>query len=102
MASEGYFAHDSSNGSVWWKRVQRYYKAKGFRSWQVGENLVWGSQLSAQDAIARWMKSPPHRANLLSKKWREVGLSAVSTSQAPGVFGGNEATIVTADFGARG
>ena len=48
-----------------------------------------------------WLASPPHRANLLDPHWREVGLSAVHATSAPGVYGGEAATIVTADFGVR-
>jgi uncharacterized protein YkwD len=47
------------------------------------------------------MNSPEHRANLLNRKWREMGLSAVHEVNAPGVYGGDEVTIVTADFGVR-
>ena len=47
------------------------------------------------------MNSPEHRANLLDRSWREVGLSAVHAASAPGVYGGDEVTIVTADFGFR-
>ena len=47
------------------------------------------------------MKSPEHRANLLSAKWREIGLSAVHVQAAPGTFDGLDVTIVTADFGVR-
>jgi uncharacterized protein YkwD len=102
MLSAGYFAHDSTDGSPFWKRVQRFYGAKGFRTWYVGENLVWGSPgLSGDDAVADWLGSPEHRANLLNGAWREVGLAAVHVPSAPGAYGDREATIVTADFGAR-
>jgi uncharacterized protein YkwD len=47
------------------------------------------------------MTSPEHRANLLDHGWREIGLSAVHVPSAPGVYGGSEVTIVTADFGVR-
>jgi uncharacterized protein YkwD len=47
------------------------------------------------------MKSPEHRTNLLCSKWRDVGVSAVHSSSAPGVFGGKAITIVTVDFGVR-
>ena len=72
------------------------------RYWAVGENLVWASpNLTARRAVKMWMKSPPHRANLLSKNWREVGLSAVYSSNAPGKYQDRAATIMTADFGVR-
>ena len=48
-----------------------------------------------------WLNSPPHRANLLQPKWREIGLGGVHAASAPGAFGGLPATILTADFGVR-
>jgi uncharacterized protein YkwD len=102
MARRGYFSHTSPDGSAFWRRVQRFYPSAGYRSWSVGENLVWASpDLTAASALSMWMGSPPHRANLLSRQWREIGLSAVHAPSAPGVFAGNAVTIVTANFGAR-
>ena len=45
--------------------------------------------------------SPPHRQNILTREWREVGISAVHVDAAPGVFGRRSVWIVTADFGVR-
>ena len=102
MARRGYFSHNSANGAAFWRRVQRFYPSAGYRSWAVGENLVWASpDLSAASAMSMWMGSPPHRANLLSRQWREIGLAAVHAPSAPGVFGGHPVTIVTANFGSR-
>ncbi len=103
MATVGFFTHESADGSAFWKRIQRFYPASGFHKWSVGENLVWASPtLSAKQAVQMWLKSPPHRANLLSKNWAQIGLSAVHTASAPGEYQNRAATIVTADFGARG
>jgi uncharacterized protein YkwD len=102
MIAAGYFGHESSDGSPFWKRVQRFYVFKGFKRWSVGENLVWGSpELSGDDAIQWWLGSPEHRANLLNANWREIGLAAVHVPAAPGTFGDRETTVVTADFGTR-
>jgi uncharacterized protein YkwD len=102
MARRGYFSHNSANGATFWRRVQRFYPSAGYQSWAVGENLVWASpDLTAASALSMWMGSPPHRANLLSRQWREIGLSAVRSASAPGVFGGHPVTIVTANFGSR-
>jgi uncharacterized protein YkwD len=102
MARRGYFSHTSPDGAAFWRRVERFYPSTGFRSWTVGENLVWASpDLTAASALSMWMGSPPHRANLLSRQWREIGLSAVHATSAPGFFGGHPATIVTANFGSR-
>jgi uncharacterized protein YkwD len=102
MALTGYFAHESQDGSPFWKRLQRFYPAKGFHRWLVGENLVWGSpDISPDDVLQSWLNSPEHRANLLKPAWREVGLAALHVPDAPGTYGDGETTIVTADFGAR-
>jgi uncharacterized protein YkwD len=102
MARLGFFSHNSANGVSFSQRIARVYGARGFRSWSVGENLVWGGpDIAAARAFRLWVASPPHRANLLMPRWREIGLGAVHSTSAPGVYGGGAATIVTADFGAR-
>jgi uncharacterized protein YkwD len=102
MVASGYFGHQSTDGSPFWKRVERFYRSKGFARWSVGENLVWGSPvLSSDDAVQSWLESPEHRANLLSPNWTEIGLAATHVPSAPGTFGDRETTVVTADFGLR-
>ena len=102
MARLGFFSHNSANGGSFSQRIAQSYPARGFRRWSVGENLVWGGpDIAAGRALRLWLSSPPHRANLLSPRWREIGLGAVHSPRAPGVYGGRPATIVTANFGAR-
>ena len=102
MGKFGFFTHESRDGSEFWSRVKRWYGPGGYRSWAVGENLLWSSgQLSAGAAVKLWMESPGHRKNILAPDWREVGLSAVAVSSAPGVFGGRDVVIITSDFGVR-
>jgi uncharacterized protein YkwD len=102
MAEHGFFSHDSFSGAPFWKRVETRYPKSGGGDWRVGENLVWSSpRLSARRAIELWLSSPPHRQNLLTSVWREVGISAVHASSAPGVYAGQDVTILTADFGVR-
>jgi uncharacterized protein YkwD len=102
MARLGYFAHESANGSPFDKRVSRFYPMGKRRYWSVGENLVWAApDLAAAEALKLWMNSPPHRENLLTARWREIGISAVHVDSAGGAYGGGPATIVTADFGVR-
>ena len=38
-----------------------------------GENIAEG-QRTAQDVVASWMKSPPHRANILDTGFTEIGV----------------------------
>jgi uncharacterized protein YkwD len=102
MASRGFFAHESPDGSSFWKRVERFYPSRGFRYWSAGENLAYGSpSMSADGAVRAWMGSPGHRANILSTSWSEIGIGAVHVDSAPGVYNGRPATIITTDFGVR-
>jgi uncharacterized protein YkwD len=103
MVTDGYFAHNSRSGSVFWKRLLRYYPLVGSHSWSVGENLLWTSgSLTASQAMALWMASPEHRANVLSPLWRQIGISSLGRSAAPGAFGGRTVIVITADFGVHG
>lgn len=102
MARLGYFSHSSADGSLFWRRIGRYYPVGHFQRWSVGENLVWNSPgLDAAGAVDAWMQSPEHRENVLTPSWREIGISAVRAAAAPGVFGGRGITIITTDFGLR-
>ena len=102
MARVGYFSHSSANGTAFWRRIEGFYPSHGYRSWSVGENLLWSSpDVDAAGAVKMWMASPEHRANLLNRSWREIGLAAVHSDSAPGTYHGLGVTIMTADFGAR-
>jgi uncharacterized protein YkwD len=102
MGRRGYFAHSSADGTVFWRRIRHYYPSAGHSYWSVGENLVWAApSLTAAGAMKLWIASPEHLANLLSRQWRQLGVSAVSVTNAPGVYGGSNAIIITTDFGVR-
>ncbi|MCW2978189.1 MAG: SCP-like extracellular [Actinomycetia bacterium] len=102
MAEQGYFQHESADGSAFWKRLQRFYPSSPWRYWSVGENLLWSSpDVDANGALQMWLNSPEHKANLLTARWREIGVSAVHVAAAPGTFHGLDVTIVTTDFGIR-
>ncbi len=68
----------------------------------MGENLLWSAgSLDAQRALALWMASPSHRANILSTRWQQIGVAVRSTQHGPGVFEDRPVTVVTVDFGIR-
>lgn len=67
-----YFAHTSPAGLglVHWLKVARY-------KYQVaGENLAIGFD-QADDAETAFMASPTHRANILNRNYRDVGISVI-------------------------
>ncbi|MEX0674579.1 MAG: CAP domain-containing protein [Gaiellaceae bacterium] len=102
MARRGYFTHDSFDGTSFDRRVARFYPVGSSAYWAVGENLLWSaSTITPRRVVELWMASPGHRRNILSPRYRELGVTAVRASAAPGVFGGREVTILVTDFGTR-
>lgn len=103
MVADDYFSHSSADGTSFDDRITRFYPLTSrYHRWAAGENLVFGApDLTAGEAVRLWMGSPEHRRNVLDPTWREIGISAVHTSTAGPTFGGGEATVITADFGAR-
>jgi uncharacterized protein YkwD len=99
MATRHFFSHDSLNGASFLDRIRRTGYLRGARSWSVGENIAYGSgRLSTPRSIGRaWMNSPGHRANILSRSFRSIGIGIAAGTP----FGGGGATYTT-DFGRRG
>jgi len=102
MLQNGFFAHESSDGSAFSVRIKRFYRPAGYASWSTGENLIYRTgQLNADTAVKTWLASPEHRRNMLDPAWREVGIASMHASSARGQFGGEPTWVVTMDFGVR-
>jgi uncharacterized protein YkwD len=102
MLADGYFAHESADGTPFWKRLVRYTTQSTNGRWSVGENLLWSSpDVGANRALALWMASPEHERNILTARWRDVGIAAMHADAAPGTYGGRPVTVITTDFGVR-
>ena len=98
MVRKRYFAHDSRLGRDFKDRIVRTGYTRGGAA-ALGENLAWGSrELATPRAIVRaWMKSPGHRANILRKKFRHIGIGVVKASP----MGSRNAATYAAEFGRR-
>ena len=69
------FGHRLPGAPPFYRRVRRFYGARGYRRWTVGENIVASSPgLTAAQAIRMWLATPSHRANLLSAELARGGL----------------------------
>lgn len=102
MLEGGYFEHDSPDGTTFSARLRKFYSPKGFGTWWVGENLLFASSVTTpSEVIDAWMQSPEHRDNILTPRWREVGIAALDAATAPGTFGDEPTFLVTMDFGLR-
>lgn len=73
MACNGFLSHTGSDGSSVRDRVEQ----EGYDWSWIGENLFATGDTSSsapQRAFDWWMNSAPHRANLLSPNYTEIGL----------------------------
>jgi uncharacterized protein YkwD len=101
MDGTGCFDHACSGESDLGRRLERVgYLDGGLTRWVYGENIAWGADRRGSPAaiIAAWMDSPPHRANILNRSFREVGIGFdAGTPRGDHASGG----IYTVDFGLR-
>ncbi len=68
----------------------------------VGQNIAWGvgPYSPARRIVAAWMRSPPHRANILSDAYRDAGVAVKPA--LPGVLrAGRHGATYAMEFGVR-
>jgi uncharacterized protein YkwD len=99
MVSQGFFDHTSPDGDTFVDRIIGAGYTKKNEGWTLGENLAWGTgDLStAQGVMSAWMNSAGHKANILKKAYREVGIGirlGVPSDNGVGA-------TITADFGTK-
>ncbi len=92
MIRRDYFSHytkGTNKGPC--ERIRRY----GYRYRYCAENI--GANYPTPDGMFRaWMGSSGHRRNILSGKYREVGIGVYA-----GDYNGKRTTMYTVDFGTR-
>ncbi len=82
MARYNYFSHQGQDGSNPAQRAER----AGYRYRATGENLA-GGQINPEDAMAAWINSPAHCANLMNPAFTEMGVAfAIDGKSKLGVY----------------
>lgn len=82
MAENDYFSHAGRDGLTPAQRVTR----AGYRYRMTGENIAAG-QLAPEQAVAGWLKSPGHCANLMNSAYTDMGVAfAVNSASKMGVY----------------
>ena len=89
MLANDYWAHVAPDGTQPWV----FFTNAGYNYRYAGENLAkdFSNPSSAVDA---WLSSPSHRENLLSTRYREIGVAVVE-----GDLSGVDTTIIVQLFG---
>lgn len=98
MVARQYFSHDEPSGPTFVQRIMQTNYVPPSASWALGENIAWADSFHAtpREIVRYWMDSPDHRRNILTAKFREVGIAIVVG--APESSAGSAATYVT-EFG---
>ena len=99
MVKNTYFEHTTPEGVTMVERILRAKYVREDDGWVFGENLAWGtgSYGTPRGALDAWMESAGHRANVLKRSFREMGVGVVlgvPVSDAAGA-------TYTVDFGVR-
>jgi uncharacterized protein YkwD len=81
MEEQNCFAHKCPGEPSLGKRVKRSGYPDGARKWRFAENL--GCSKTAQGMIDAWLAEEFNKANLLNRKFRDVGVGVVHGSPNP-------------------
>lgn len=91
MFEKGYWAHVAPDGTQPWA----FFISAGYHYKYAGENLARDFS-DASSAVNAWMASPSHRENMLSPKYKEIGIGVVD-----GNLAGSDTTIIVQFFGTK-
>jgi uncharacterized protein YkwD len=99
MVAGKFFEHTTPRGVTMVDRILRARYVRANQGWLLGENLEWGTGRLAtpRGAINAWMDSPGHRANLLKRGYRDMGIGISLGTPT----GGDAGATYTVDFGSR-
>jgi len=89
MMKTQYFAHTSPAGVKPWSWI----RGAGYSYQAAGENLAI-HYTTAEDVEAGWLASPTHRANIVDRRFSDIGVGVVQ-----GQFNGYPSIIVVQMFG---
>jgi uncharacterized protein YkwD len=97
MVAHRYFDHNSRDGKDFSVRIKHAGWMHGRRSWTIGENIGWGAgDLATPRAMVNaWMHSAGHRANILERHFRMIGVGIAIGSPSGDANGATYST----DFG---
>lgn len=96
MVQRNYFSHRTKGKN---EDAGARLKRFGYRWRLYGENISGGNGAkgSPKNVMRRWMNSPGHRANILDRRFREIGIGTYT-----GTYKSYQGwTMYTVDFGTR-
>jgi uncharacterized protein YkwD len=103
MGSKQYFSHNSYSGETFSRRLIRLgYIRTGYTYWKAGENIAWGAGLysTPELVVDNWMHSDAHRAVILTKNFRQIGIGVTQCAEGFGTCS-DPVYFFTLDLGRR-
>lgn len=91
MLEKDYWAHIAPDGTEPWA----FFINAGYKYKYAGENLARDFS-NPESAIEAWLASPSHRDNMLSPKYKDIGVAVVE-----GDLAGVDTTIIVSLFGTQ-
>lgn len=89
MFAQQYWAHTAPDGTQPWA----FFRQVRYNYSVAGENLARDFS-TTDEMVQAWMNSPTHKANILNRKYQEIGVAVVN-----GELNGVETTVVVQLFG---
>ena len=101
MVVRDFFGHVSPTGRSFSQRIQIAGYRRSAKRWSVGETLAFGTgrRGTPRRLVRSWLSSPAHRAALLSRSWKHIGVSVVLGSPRGKQRGAATAAVA---YGRRG
>jgi uncharacterized protein YkwD len=102
MVDSDYFADDRPSGQTPMALIGVSAYSAHAEAIAVGQNIAWGtgSHATPRHIVAEWMASPPHRAVILTRQYRDVGIGM--TPALPSVLGaGRRGATYAVEFADR-
>lgn len=90
MFEKQYFEHKSPSGIG----ASDIASGVGYEFILIGENIALGNFKGDEDLVQAWMDSPGHRANILNKRYTEIGIAAEK-----GLYKGKKVWLAVQIFG---
>ncbi len=91
MINKNYWAHVAPDGTQPW----RFFNDVGYKYRYAGENLARDFK-DPGAVVNAWMASPSHRENMLSDRYKDIGLAVID-----GTLTGTDTTLIVELFGRK-
>jgi uncharacterized protein YkwD len=112
MLAGDYFGHTSPSGETVGQRAYDSGYTTPGRRYRVGEDLAWGtydptgrdlaqSAVTPSAIVAGWMRSPTHRAIIVTPEFRDAAVGVVLAAPAS-LASGQPGVTVTVELGVHG